>query len=87
MAAQYNQIASKEQEKDTMRIVRAHELGGPENLVLEEADAPRPKAGEIRLRVRAAGVNFADSLILKGTYQVKAPLPVCPGNEVCGEVL
>ena len=70
-----------------MKIVRAHALGGPENLVLEEAEAPRPRRGEIRLKIRAAGVNFADSLILKGTYQVKAPLPVCPGGEVCGEVL
>lgn len=70
-----------------MKIVRAHALGGPENLVLEEAEPPRPGRGEIRLKIRAAGVNFADSLILKGTYQVKASLPVCPGGEVCGEIL
>jgi NADPH:quinone reductase len=70
-----------------MKIVRAHELGGPEKLVLEEVESPKPGPGEIRLKIRAAGVNFADSLILKGQYQVKSKLPVCPGGEVCGEIL
>lgn len=70
-----------------MRIARAHTLGGPENLVVEEVEAPKPGPGEIRLKVRAAGVNFADSLILKGQYQVKSALPVCPGGEVCGDIL
>ena len=58
-----------------MKIAQAHELGGPENLVLEEIPAPKPGPGEIRLKVRAAGVNFADSLILKGQYQMKTVFP------------
>lgn len=70
-----------------MKIAQAHELGGPENLVLEDIEAPRPGPGEIRLKVKAAGVNFADSLILKGQYQMKTVFPIRPGGEVCGEIL
>ncbi len=70
-----------------MKIAQAHALGGPENLVIEEVPTPVPGPGEIRLKVKAAGVNFADSLILKGEYQVKTSYPICPGGEVCGEIL
>jgi NADPH2:quinone reductase len=40
----------------------------------------------VRLRVRAAGVNFADSLMVRGQYQEKPPLPFTPGLEVAGEI-
>jgi NADPH:quinone reductase-like Zn-dependent oxidoreductase len=40
--------------------------GGPENLELREAPDPIPRDGEVRIRVRAAGVNFADILARKG---------------------
>src|SRR3984957_523014 len=41
---------------------------------------------QVRIRVHAAGVNFADSLMVGGTYQVKPPFPFTPGLEAAGEV-
>lgn len=43
--------------------------------------------GDVRIRVRAAGINFADTLMIQGKYQVKPPLPFTPGLEVAGEVV
>jgi NADPH2:quinone reductase len=42
---------------------------------------------QVRIRVRAAGVNFADSLMVGGTYQVKPPFPFTPGLEAAGEIV
>lgn len=67
-----------------MRAMRLQEIGG--ELVLEEAPVPEPRPGEVRLRVRACGVNFADTLMVKGQYQEKPDLPFSPGMEVCGDV-
>lgn len=53
--------------------------------------APSPEQGrawgDVRIRVRAAGINFADTLMIKGQYQVKPPLPFSPGLEVAGDVI
>jgi NADPH:quinone reductase len=53
------------------------------------ADAPEPRrqTGEVLVRVRAVGLNFADLLSIQGRYQVKAPLPFTPGIEASGEVI
>jgi NADPH2:quinone reductase len=67
-----------------MLTMRVHEAGGA--LVADEAPAPAPGPGEALLRVRACGVNFADTLMVAGTYQEKPPLPFAPGIEVCGVV-
>lgn len=48
-------------------------------------DAPL-QAGEVRVAVRAVGVNFADGLIIQGKYQEKPPFPFAPGFEIAGEV-
>ncbi|HKK36311.1 MAG TPA: NADPH:quinone oxidoreductase family protein [Paracoccaceae bacterium] len=55
---------------------------------LEPADLPPPEPGpgEVRLRVLACGVNFADTLLVKGRYQVRPEPPFAPGGEVCGVV-
>ena len=47
---------------------------------------PEPGAGEVVVRVSAAGVNFPDSLIVSGLYQIQPPLPFSPGVEVAGVV-
>ena len=70
-----------------MKAVFCKELGGPENLVLGDAESPRPGPGEVRLRVRAAGVNFADTLQIAGKYQSRLETPFIPGMEVAGEIL
>jgi NADPH2:quinone reductase len=67
-----------------MRAMRVHELG--HGLRLDEVAAPEPGPGQVLLKVHACGVNFADTLIVKGRYQEKPPLPFAPGMEVCGTV-
>ena len=70
-----------------MRAIRIHELDGLDALRLEEVPPPSPGPGEVRIAVHAAGVNFADTLVVKGQYQHKAPLPFSPGMEAAGEVI
>ena len=70
-----------------MRAVLCKQFGGPESLVLEEVPAPPLGAGEVRVRVHAAGVNFPDILIVQGKYQFKPAFPFAPGGEVAGEVI
>ncbi|MFO1420268.1 MAG: NADPH:quinone oxidoreductase family protein [Candidatus Competibacteraceae bacterium] len=70
-----------------MKAIVCHELSGPAALRLEEVPEPRPGPGQVRLRVRACGINFADSLITRGQYQAQPQPPFSPGFEVAGEVL
>lgn len=49
--------------------------------------APTPRAGEVLVRVRAAGVNFPDLLMTRGEYQLKPPLPFVGGMELAGEIV
>ncbi|MBL0168709.1 MAG: NADPH:quinone oxidoreductase family protein [Propionivibrio sp.] len=70
-----------------MLAIVCHELTGPSALRLEEIADPRPGPGQVRIRVRACGVNFADSLITRGQYQKQPKPPFSPGFEVSGEVL
>ncbi|WP_127104569.1 NADPH:quinone oxidoreductase family protein [Pararhodobacter zhoushanensis] len=53
---------------------------------LTDLPIPQPAAGEIRLRIRACGLNFADLLMAKGTYQETPPTPFVMGMEVAGTV-
>ncbi|HZC95149.1 MAG TPA: NADPH:quinone oxidoreductase family protein [Bradyrhizobium sp.] len=70
-----------------MKAIRCQEWGAPDVLRLEEAQSPSFKPHQVRIRVRAAGVNFADSLMVGGTYQVKPPFPFTPGLEAAGEIV
>jgi NADPH2:quinone reductase len=69
-----------------MRAIRFHRIGSPDVLVCEDAPDPELRAGEIRVRVRAVGVNFADVHFRKGEYFIKPQLPDIPGLEAAGEV-
>lgn len=60
--------------------------GEPELLVLATMQVPAPRPHEITIDVHAAGVNFPDLLVVRGTYQNLAPLPFSPGKEVAGVV-
>src|SRR5207244_6390378 len=62
------------------------ELGTPDKLRFETLPSAPSPAELVRIRVRAAGVNFFDLLQIGGTYQVKPDLPFVPGAEVGGEV-
>ncbi|MBM2291849.1 NADPH:quinone oxidoreductase family protein [Sulfitobacter pseudonitzschiae] len=67
-----------------MRAMQVRALGAP--LELHDVAMPEPGAGEVRLRVLACGLNFADTLVQVGKYQEKFDLPVTPGMELCGVV-
>ena len=70
-----------------MRAVVCRELRGPDALEVAELPLPEPGACGVRIRVRAAGVNFADGLMLTGRYQEKPHLPFTPGLELAGEIV
>jgi len=63
------------------------QLGGPGSLNLEDVDPGEPAEGMVRIKVRAAAINFPDALMVAGLYQVKPELPFVPGVEVSGEVV
>jgi NADPH:quinone reductase len=69
-----------------MKAILVREFGGPEVLKLEEVPTPRPAAGQVLVRVCAAGVNPYDTYMRNGTYAVKPPLPYTPGSDAAGVV-
>jgi len=69
-----------------MKAIRTNEYCDPAGLVLEDIDPPRAMKDEVLVKVNTAALNFPDILMIKGTYQVKPPLPFTPGFEICGTV-
>ncbi|MDR3763504.1 MAG: NADPH:quinone reductase [Acidobacteriota bacterium] len=69
-----------------MKAIQVHEFGGPEVLTLHEVSTPQPAAGQVLVRIHAAGVNPADTYTRTGTYAVKPPLPYTPGSDGGGLV-
>jgi NADPH2:quinone reductase len=71
--------------------VKAWQVNAPaeprDALELAELPQPVPGPGQLLVRVLAAAANFPDVLMCRGTYQVRPPLPFCPGVELCGEVV
>ncbi len=61
-------------------------LDGVDALQWKELPTPEPKAGEVRIAIEAASLNFPDLLIVQGKYQFKPPLPFVPGAEYAGRV-
>ena len=73
-----------------MKAVRVHQLGGPEVLRYEEISNPSPKAGEVLVKIEAAGVNFLDVYYRSGFHwggHHRRALPYIPGAEAAGIVL
>lgn len=70
-----------------MKALICREYGPPENLSVQDMPDLQPAAGEVVVRVRAAGVNFPDALIVQNLYQFKPTPPFSPGGETAGEVL
>jgi NADPH:quinone reductase-like Zn-dependent oxidoreductase len=68
------------------KIIRFHEFGGPEVLKLEDSPAQQPGKGEVRLRVKAVGLNRAESMFYRGTYLERPQLPSRLGYEAAGVV-
>jgi NADPH2:quinone reductase len=69
-----------------MKAILVREFGGPEVLRLEEVPTPKPAAGQVLVRIHAAGVNPYDTYMRAGTYAVKPPLPYTPGSDGAGVV-
>ncbi|MGF1616212.1 MAG: NADPH:quinone oxidoreductase family protein [Acidimicrobiia bacterium] len=69
-----------------MRALICKEFAGIGSLTVAELPDPEPTTGMALIRVKAAAVNFADSLVVAGQYQTKPDLPFAPGSELAGEV-
>jgi NADPH2:quinone reductase len=69
-----------------MRALLSESPGGPGTLVLREVAAPDPAAGDVRVAVRACGINFPDVLLIEDKYQFRPPRPFAPGIEIAGVV-
>lgn len=69
-----------------MRAVICRAWGGPESLKVEEVAPPAPGPDQVLIEVAAAGVNFADTLMIAGKYQEKPAFPFSPGLEIAGSV-
>lgn len=70
-----------------MKAILCEAFGEPDSLIYTEIDSPSVRAGEVKIAVKACGVNFPDVLIVQGLYQVKPPFPFSPGLEVAGDVI
>ena len=70
-----------------MKAVVCRQLGPPSVLKVEELPAPEMVPGGVRVRMKAAALNFPDVLMVAGGYQLKPDLPFVPGMEGCGEVI
>ena len=70
-----------------MKAIRMREFGPPEVLRLEDVADPKPGAGQVVVRIHAAGVNPVETYIRSGTYALKPPLPYTPGGDAAGVVV
>ncbi|MFY9587843.1 MAG: alcohol dehydrogenase catalytic domain-containing protein [Actinomycetota bacterium] len=70
-----------------MKAIRVNQFGGPEVLSVEVVDDPVPRAAEVVVRVKAAGVNPYDTYMRAGAYGSNNPsLPYTPGTDAAGVV-
>jgi len=69
-----------------MKAILSINPGGPDTLQLKDIDAPVPGPKEVRIRIRACGVNYPDTLIIEDKYQFRPDRPFSPGGEVAGEI-
>jgi NADPH:quinone reductase-like Zn-dependent oxidoreductase len=68
------------------KVVRFHQLGGPEALKFEDQPSRQPQAGEVRMRIQAVGLNRAEALYTRGQYLEQPRLPSGLGYEAAGIV-
>jgi len=69
-----------------MKAIRVHEYGDVEHMRLDEVETPIAQADEVLIKVRAAGVNYADLMLRRGVYLIHPPTPFIPGFEVAGTI-
>ena len=69
-----------------MKAILCTRFGGPDDLEFKDLPDPAPGAGEVVVAVKSAALNFFDTLIIAGKYQVKPPFPFSPASEFAGVV-
>src|SRR5579872_5494547 len=69
-----------------MKAILVREFGAPEVMKLEEIPTPKPSAGQVLVKIRAAGVNPYDTYMRAGSYAIKPPLPYTPGGDGAGVI-
>jgi NADPH:quinone reductase-like Zn-dependent oxidoreductase len=69
------------------RVVRIHELGGPEVLKIEETEVGPPGEGEVRVKIGAIGLNRSEAMFRAGRYPIPPQTPTLIGYEAAGTVL
>ena len=79
-------MTSSNDTKATMKAVRIHAFGGPEELRYEDAPRPAPKAGEVLIRIHASAVNPADWKVRSGLFGKDIPLPLILGFDFSGVI-
>lgn len=70
-----------------MRAVLCRAFGSPSSLEIAEILPPKMIEGGVRIAIKAAGINFADTVMIRGSYQRKLSMPFSPGLEAAGEVI
>ena len=70
-----------------MKRMIVNKYGGPENLILDRVDSPLINDSSVRIKVENIGVNFADTLVIKGRYQERPRPPFAPGLELSGTII
>lgn len=70
-----------------MKAMLSTAPGGPDTLEWSTLPIPEPEDDQLLVRIRAAGVNYPDTLIINDLYQMKPPRPFAPGGEIAGEVI
>jgi NADPH2:quinone reductase len=69
-----------------MKAIVVHTFGGPDVLTLEEVPDPVPDSRQLRIRVKAVGINPVETYVRTGSYAIKPELPYIPGTDGAGEV-
>ncbi|MCP5334897.1 MAG: NADPH:quinone oxidoreductase family protein [Oceanospirillaceae bacterium] len=70
-----------------MKAILCKQPGPAHSLTIEDIPSPQVTGSGVKIRVHAAGLNFPDTLIIQGKYQIKPNFPFAPGGEMAGEVL
>ena len=70
-----------------MRAIVCEQYGAPDQLQLKDLPEPALEAHQVRISVRAAGVNFVDSVFIAGGHQRNFPTPFIPGGDIAGEIV
>ncbi|MFC1822137.1 NADPH:quinone oxidoreductase family protein [Thermodesulfobacteriota bacterium] len=70
-----------------MKAILCNAFGDPLNLKIGEVESPKVGDGQVKVRVHSVAVNFHDTLLVRGLYQIKPDFPFTPGSDASGEVL